>query len=181
MDGFAFGAGPGSFTGLRIACGVVQGMAFGLGRKVVAVTSLEALAEQAGASRVVTALDARMNETYFAAYERDGLGWRAAIEPCLCDSQHMPDLEGGGWTAIGSGFDRHGYVREHCASRVARTLADKLPGAREIVRIAASVFEAGRAVEPEFAAPLYIRDKVAMTIEERAALRRHKDAEAARS
>jgi tRNA threonylcarbamoyladenosine biosynthesis protein TsaB len=139
------------------------------------------LAEQAGASRVVAALDARMNETYFAAYERDGLGWRAAIEPCLCDSQRMPDLEGDGWTAIGSGFDRHGYVREHCASQVARTLADRLPGAREIVRIAAAAFEAGRAVEPEFAAPLYIRDKVAMTIEERAALRRHKDAEAARS
>lgn len=181
LDGFAFGAGPGSFTGLRIACGVVQGMGFGLGKKVVGVTSLEALAEQAGTQRVVAALDARMNETYFAAYERDDTGWRAVIKPCLCDSQHLPVLEGTGWTAIGSGFDRHGYVREHCAAHVVETLTDRLPRAREIARIAAAAFDAGKAVEPEFAAPLYIRDKVAMTIEERAALRKHKDAEAART
>jgi tRNA threonylcarbamoyladenosine biosynthesis protein TsaB len=176
IDGFAFGAGPGSFTGLRIACGVVQGMAFGLGKQVVGVTSLETLAEQTGAQRVVSALDARMNETYLAAYERQGDSWRIVIEPCLCDAQRLPELEGAGWTAIGSAFDHHAYVREHYAQQLGSTLNDRLPSAREIARVAVRAFQAGRQVEPDFAAPLYIRDKVAMTIEERAQLRKHKAA-----
>ena len=176
IEGFAFGAGPGSFTGLRIACGVVQGMAFGAGRKVVGVTSLEALAEQSGANRVIAALDARMGETYFAAYERAADRWHAVIAPCLCDADTLPVLAGADWVGIGSGFDRHAYVRERYTAQVSDIKADRLPGAREIARLACREFAAGRAIEPDFAAPLYIRDKVAMTIEERAALRRQKGA-----
>lgn len=179
IDGFGFGSGPGSFTGLRIACGVVQGMAFGLGKQVAGITSLEALAEQSGAQRVITALDARMGETYFAAYERDGQTWRAVIEPCLCDAQGLPAVEGAGWCAIGSGFDRHAYVRDHYARQVSELKVECLPGAREVALLACREFAAGRAIDPDFAAPLYIRDKVAMTIEERAALRKHKDKGAA--
>src|SRR6188768_1218772 len=72
MDAFAFGQGPGSFTGIRIACGIVQGLAFGADRPVVAVPSLLALAEQTGDSRVIAAVDARMGEAYLAAYSRSG-------------------------------------------------------------------------------------------------------------
>src|SRR5262245_60374746 len=75
MDAFAFGQGPGSFTGIRIACGIVQGLAFAADRPVVPVPSLLALAEQSNEGRVVSALDARMGEAYIAAYARNGEDW----------------------------------------------------------------------------------------------------------
>src|SRR3954470_12875216 len=83
MHAFAFGQGPGSFTGIRIACGVVQGLAFGAGRPVVPVPSLLALAEQTNESRVLAALDARMDEAYLAAYARNGDDWDEVIAPRL--------------------------------------------------------------------------------------------------
>ena len=96
LEGIAFGAGPGSFTGLRIACGLAQGLALGAGLKVVGVSTLEAMAEVArlryGAVRVVAALDARMHEVYLAAYEHDGTRWREIIEASAPtqDSQLIP-------------------------------------------------------------------------------------------
>src|SRR5687768_8374708 len=70
LDAVAFGAGPGSFTGLRIACGLAQGLAFARGIPVLGVSSFEAIAEESGATRVVACLDARMREVYYAALER---------------------------------------------------------------------------------------------------------------
>src|SRR5687767_15933362 len=83
LDGIAYGEGPGSFTGLRIACGVVQGLAFGADLRVVGVGTLLAMAAGIGAARVVCCLDARMNEVYHAAYEKDGEAWRAVHEPSV--------------------------------------------------------------------------------------------------
>lgn len=184
LEGLAFGSGPGSFTGLRISCSVVQGMALGLDCKVAPVGTLEALAEQAateagGARRVITALDARMGETYFAAWERFGDDWQAVVAPCLVRPGQLPELPGDGWVAIGSAFDRHDYVATHFRSRVQATLKDRFPSAREIARLALRIFARGDAVPPEEALPLYIRDKVAMTIEERQVLRDAKAAVAA--
>ena len=173
IEGFAFGSGPGSFTGLRIACGVVQGMAFGLDRKVVGVPTLLAIAEQAAAPRVIAALDARMGETYFAAYERVGDAWHTVVEPCLCGTGTLPVLSGDDWVGIGSGFDAHDYVRSCYAGQLLATRTGCLPSAREVATLAVREFAAGHAVDAEHAMPLYVRDKVALTIEERALRKAH--------
>jgi tRNA threonylcarbamoyl adenosine modification protein YeaZ/ribosomal-protein-alanine acetyltransferase len=167
MDAFAFGQGPGSFTGIRIACGLVQGLAFGAGRLVVPVPSLLALAEQAGSDRVVAAVDARMGEAYVAAYRRDGGDWDEVLAPRLAAPGDLAWLPDEGWTAIGSGFERHPWLVEAFGGRVVRRVAGELPRAGAVARIAARRYARGAGVAAERAAPLYLRDKVALTTEER--------------
>jgi tRNA threonylcarbamoyladenosine biosynthesis protein TsaB len=169
MLAFAFGQGPGSFTGIRIACGVVQGLAFGADRPVVPVPSLLALAEQANEGRVACALDARMGEAYVAAYARNGSDWDEVIAPRLVDSQGVPPLPGRSWAGTGSGFDRHDWLREAWRDCVEMRLEGDLPRAGAIARIAARRYAKGEAVPAEQAAPLYLRDKVALTTRERQA------------
>jgi tRNA threonylcarbamoyladenosine biosynthesis protein TsaB len=168
LDAIAFGAGPGSFTGLRIACGVAQGLAFGAGLKVVPVATLEAMAEAVGGPRVLSALDARMDEIYLAAYEREGSGWRCVVAPTLCTVADVPALYGPDWIGCGSAFAVHG---EALRARYGAQLRDVRPQvfahAREVAIIAARVRAAGGGVEPDYAAPLYVRDKVAKTVAER--------------
>ncbi len=167
MDAFAFGQGPGSFTGIRIACGIVQGLAFAAKRPVVAVPSLLALAEQSKQTRVVAALDARMNEAYLAAYARNGDDWDTVIEPRLVDSQSLPPLPARSWTATGSGFDRLSWLSEGYRASVDMRLEGELPRAGSIARIAVRRFGRGGGIPAEQAAPLYLRDKVALTTQER--------------
>jgi tRNA threonylcarbamoyladenosine biosynthesis protein TsaB len=169
LDAFAFGQGPGSFTGLRIACGLVQGLALGASRPVVPVPSLVALAEQANASRVIVALDARMGEAYLAAYSRMGGDWEAAIEPGLYTPSSLPPLPGRDWVATGSGFDAFDWLRAAYARQVGHRITDDLPRAGSVVRVAARRLARGEMVAAEDAAPLYLRDKVAMTTRERQA------------
>jgi len=169
MDAFAFGQGPGSFTGLRIACGLVQGLALGSGRPVVGVPSLLALAEQANASRVVSALDARMGETYLAAYSRMGGDWEAAIEPGLFAEGALPALPGRDWVATGSGFDAFAWLRGAYRLQVSHRIEGDLPRAGAVARVAARKLVRGESVPAEQAAPLYLRDKVALTSLERQA------------
>jgi tRNA threonylcarbamoyladenosine biosynthesis protein TsaB len=169
MDAFAFGQGPGSFTGLRIACGLAQGLALGAGRPVVGVSSLLALAEQANASRVVAALDARMGETYLAAYSRMGGDWQAAIAPGLFAQDALPALPGRDWVATGSGFDAFDWLRGAYARQVANRIEGDLPRAGAVARVAARSLARGEAIPAEQAAPLYLRDKVALTTRERQA------------
>lgn len=169
MDAFAFGQGPGSFTGLRIACGLAQGLAFGSGRPVVPVPSLMALAEQANASRVLVGLDARMEETYLAAYSRMGGDWEAAVAPGLFARGALPPLPGRDWVATGSGFDSFDWLRGGYAKQVSHRIEGELPRAGAVARVAARRLARGEAVPPEAAAPLYLRDKVALTTRERQA------------
>lgn len=169
MDAFAFGQGPGSFTGIRIACGLAQGLALGAGRPVVGVSSLLALAEQANASRVVAALDARMGETYLAAYSRMGGDWQAAIEPGLFAQGALPALPGHDWVATGSGFDAFDWLRGAYSAQVGNRIEGDLPRAGAVARVAARKLARGESMLAEQAAPLYLRDKVAMTTRERQA------------
>lgn len=168
LDGIAFGAGPGGFTGLRIACGVAQGLAFGAELPVVGVCTLQALAEQAGAERVIAALDARMGQLYHAAYEREGRAWRELREPSLCQPVDAPQVPEAGWTGCGSGFDAHGAaLRERYDGRLERVIPGLHPRAEEVARLAAPRFAAGGGVDPADAHPLYIRNKVALKTHER--------------
>ena len=171
IDAFAFGQGPGSFTGLRIACGFVQGLAFASSRPVVPVSSLMALAEQTGESRVVTAFDARMGEAYLAAYARNGDDWNEVVAPRLVDGSALPALPGRRWAATGSGFDRHAWLRDAYREPVEMRFEGDLPRAGSVARIAARRFARGAGVSAEEAAPLYLRDKVALTTDERLARR----------
>jgi tRNA threonylcarbamoyladenosine biosynthesis protein TsaB len=168
LDGIAFGRGPGSFTGLRIGCGVAQGLAFGAGLRVAGIVTLLAMAESSGAPRAVCCLDARMGEIYFAAYERSRAGWEPVHPPALFAPESAPDLPPGDWTGCGNGFDVHGEsLRQRYAGRLSAIMPEVRPRAGEIARLAAAEFEAGRAVAPEQALPLYIRNKVALKTGER--------------
>lgn len=166
--GIAFGAGPGSFTGLRIACGVAQGLAFGADLPVVGVCTLEAMADEAGSSRVVAAIDARMGEIYQAAYIKSGDRWLTESQPVLCLPQDAPLLPGDNWTGCGSGFTTHeGALRLRYRGCVSQITPDIRPQARAIARLAASRFMAGAGMDPAEAAPIYIRNKVALKENER--------------
>ena len=178
LDAIAFGAGPGSFTGLRIACGVAQGLAFAHDLPVVPVVSLESLAEQehgtSGADAVITAFDARMGELYLAAYQRGADGWRAVIAPQLVTAPvldaRLPGLPAAAWHGAGSGFGSHGAV---LTARYAPVQVDakSVPRAGAIATLAARKFARGETVRAGHAAPLYLRDKVALDVREQAALR----------
>jgi tRNA threonylcarbamoyladenosine biosynthesis protein TsaB len=172
LDGIAFGAGPGSFTGLRIACGVVQGLALGAGLRVIGICTLEAMAEQAraelGARRVIAALDARMGEAYLAAYEREGDDWRAAIEPCAAKPLEAPLPPGADWLAVGPGFAAYPELRRRCAAKLAGSSDAIVPRAGWIGRLAQPRFAAGQGVSAAEAAPMYVRERVALTAAERA-------------
>jgi tRNA threonylcarbamoyladenosine biosynthesis protein TsaB len=168
IDGIGFGKGPGSFTGVRIACGVAQGLALGADVKVVGVCTLLALAEVSGRDKVIAALDARMGELYLAAYaRRDGV-WATVIEPCLCKPDEAPQLPGEGWFGAGSGFAVNGAVlAARYGKQLTGTDAQALPQAVAVAQLAAAEFAGGNAVAADLALPLYLRDKVALKTSER--------------
>jgi tRNA threonylcarbamoyladenosine biosynthesis protein TsaB len=170
LDGIAFGRGPGSFTGLRIACGVTQGLAFGAGLPVVGVSTLLALAEAVQSERALCCLDARMGEIYHAAYERSGAEWRAVHEASLCAPDAAPSLPAGAWTGCGSGFAAHEQaLKRRYAGFLSEIRPEMYPHAREIAQLGARELERGRGVPAEQALPVYIRDKIALRSDERTA------------
>lgn len=170
LDGIGYGAGPGSFTGLRIACAVTQGLALGADVPVVGVSTLESLAAQSGADRVLALLDARMAEVYWAAFERDGEDWRTVVAPRLAlpDSVFVPD--GVDWVGAGNGFAVLApALRTDIGARLARLDETLMPDAASMVPLALRAFARGEGGDAAAAAPIYLRDKVALTVEERRA------------
>ena len=168
LNGIAFGEGPGSFTGLRIGCGVAQGLAFGAGLPVVGISTLLALAAAADGDRVIACLDARIGEIYHAAFELREGEWHTVSAPSLCYAQEAPPLEGVGWVGMGSGFAAYGEALQlRYEGQLARSAGGVHPQAEHMVRLAVPLFRAGLGLDAALAAPLYIRNKVALKMGER--------------
>jgi len=166
LDALAFGRGPGAFTGVRIAAAVIQGAAFGAEIPVVPVSTLAALAQHgldAGAPRVLAALDARMGEVYWGAFEADAEGLAVAVGPeQVVAPDAVPAPEGQGWCGVGSGWGTYEQIlRERLGACVGEVDPAPYPGAVEVARLAVRDFAAGLAVPAEQALPVYLRDKVA--------------------
>ena len=164
LDCLAFGRGPGAFTGVRLAAGVAQGLAFGAGLPVVPVSTLAALAQGAAQhGRVLAALDARMGQVYWGAFLRgaDGLvtaqGEEQAARP---ETVALPPGEG--WFGAGTGWGAHGAC---LAERLGKALSgwdgERYPRARDLLALAQRDFRCGQALQPEEAAPVYLRAPVA--------------------
>jgi tRNA threonylcarbamoyladenosine biosynthesis protein TsaB len=172
LDAIAFGRGPGSFTGLRTAAAVAQGLGFGAGVPVLPIDTLLAVAEEAyacaGVTRVVAMLDARMDEVYFAGYERVGGAWVTRQPPALGrpEDAEVP----AGWAIAGNVLELHAARLPPAVARVSA-----LPTAAALLRLAPAALGESGSHAAALALPLYIRDKVAQTTEERAAERARKD------
>ena len=163
LHAVAFGAGPGAFTGLRIACGLAQGLAFGRGLPVIGVSTLEALAQESGATRVVACIDARMREVYYAALEKRAGRWQQIVAAQCVAPRSAPTPPGDGWVGVGSGFEA--YSGE-LAGKVSMVRSAVHPTALSVAQLAAPRLAAGEGVDAGDAAPVYLRDKVALTQEE---------------
>jgi tRNA threonylcarbamoyladenosine biosynthesis protein TsaB len=165
LDGIAFGMGPGSFTGLRVSCGVAQGLAVALDKPLLGVGTLEAMALAAGGKRVIVTLDARMGEVYYGRFV-DGA---AHGEIGVCPPERVPLPASSGWLACGNGLSAYPTLHERLAGVVGEWRPDIMPRAEFVARLAAPRMERGECVDPADAAPLYVRDKVAKTVAERLA------------
>ena len=171
IEGIAYGEGPGSFTGLRIAAGVTQGLALARGIGVVGVSSLLALveeaAEDAAGGKIIACIDAHMGEVYHAAYRKAGSGWEEISAPGLYRPESVPLPSGKDWTGCGDGFAAH---RDRLASRlggsVSRIRPEAAPSARAVLKLAIPRFAAGEAKDAASAVPVYLRDKVAKKMSE---------------
>jgi len=163
LDAVAFGAGPGSFTGLRIACGVAQGIAQAHAIPAIGISTLEAIAEESAEERVLACLDARMREVYCSAHERRDGRWHEVISALCTAPATVPKPPGKGWVGCGNGFAAYGPMG------LDRVIPDIHPTAMAIARLAAPRLAAGQGTDAALAVPIYVRDKVAFTEAERSA------------
>ncbi len=167
LDGIAFGAGPGGFTGLRLACGVTQGLAWGLNIPVAPVSTLQALALAAGDGDTWAVLDARMNEVYAATYRVAGDGVTELTAPVCSPPAVLPAPTFSVGTAVGDGFAAYPELQQRAPGLT--VCPDQWPTATAVARIGARIFANGGGVTAAEAQPVYVRDKVALTTAERLA------------
>lgn len=168
LDAIAFGVGPGAFTGLRVACGAAQGLAVAANLPLVPVTSLETMAEAIGGEQVMALLDARMGEIYAASYQRSEAGWNLCGEIGVMSPDHLLLPENpAGWRAGGNALRAYPVLSDRLAAAGLAGYPDVLPMAGVMAGLAAERVLRGETIDPEYAVPLYIRDKVAKTVAER--------------
>ncbi len=179
LDAIAFGCGPGSFTGVRIATGVMQGIAYGADLPVVPVSTLAAISQaclqKTTHDTIFTAVDARMSEIYWAVYQRDAQGYAELIGAEKV--QPASDIDALALTGygIGSGFQQYESVlSEKLDKQLIAYDADYLPRSADIALLASVAVKRNQTVSVEQAMPVYLRNKVAKTTAERAALKAQK-------
>lgn len=169
LDGIVFGRGPGSFTGLRITTGVVQGLAFGADLPVIPISTLQALAQGAyielQATRVLAALDARMNEVYWGAFEyRNGRPEPLVDEGVFAPEQvPLPDAwlrERGAWCGYGLGWCYQDRFPTAVTEQLGSVEQSRYPRARDLVHLGSLAFAAGEGVAAEEAQPTYLRNEI---------------------
>lgn len=167
LDALAFGRGPGSFTGVRIGIGIAQGLAFGADLPMVAISTLEAMAQgvyrKHGASDVVCAIDARMSEVYWGRFSRQEDGtWNKVDQECVTPPQLAAEnsqADDKVWLTAGTGWDAYSEALAQVAFKTEKSEV-LFPDAEDIVQLAKLEFAKGNTVDAEEASPVYLRDTV---------------------
>ena len=170
LDAIAFGRGPGSFTGIRIACGIAYGLGYGASIPVIGVNNLLALADSSGKNKVISVIDARMGEIYFSAYVKEGKTFSEPMFAGVYKPDELPQIKESGWTLIGNAIDTYKQeIKDHFGQQI----EDLVEGPFEVVESIsklATPFIKNKIFELIHAEPVYLRNKVAFTVEERKAL-----------
>ncbi|MEN9544773.1 MAG: tRNA ((37)-N6)-threonylcarbamoyltransferase complex dimerization subunit type 1 TsaB [Pseudomonadota bacterium] len=173
LDAIGYGRGPGAFTGVRAACAVTQGLAFGLGKPVLQIDTLMAVAEAAstagGGDLIQVAVDARMGEVYAAAYRRAaglGAGWQRLTEPALHEPAELARGIDPGFAVAGNSLSAHA---EAWAGFAGPRVPDAVPHAEALLKLAQWHWACGERLDAAQALPLYVRDRIAQTTAEREA------------
>ena len=181
LDAIAISRGPGAFTGVRLAIAIAQGIALALDKPMVAVSTLQVIAAsvppanagEGTKQRILASIDARMGEVYVGAFERNGDALVAVSTETVCAPQAVTlsdDL--GGWHAVGTGFSAvDGALALHLGGQLTSIDASVLPHAADVARLAVAAYARGEAMAPERVEPAYLRNNVALTLEEQKALR----------
>jgi len=166
LDFFAYGRGPGSFIGVRIAASVTQGIAYGADLPVVAVSSLAALAQGSGQDHVLAAIDARMNEIYWGEYKYSPetatvqlLGQEQLIAPGAATRQGDAQTN---CVGVGSGWQTYGDELSQLLPRVSEFNGQAYPQAKSVAELAITEFNNGQVLTASQAVPVYLRDRVAV-------------------
>lgn len=167
LDALAFGRGPGGFTGVRIATGVVQGIAYGADLPVIPVSTLTALAQGAyrlyGKTRLIPAIDARISEVYWSACEIMDSRAVPCIDACVIKPERAPLPEGDGWYGIGTGWGAYeNTLTQRLGKQLAGWSAMEYPHAQDIALLAADALKKGETVSADKALPEYLRNDVAV-------------------
>jgi len=165
LDALAFGRGPGSFTGVRIAASVIQGLAFGAGLPVARISTLQAIAQgvlrELGQRRVLTSIDARMGEVYWGAFCGEGGLMCAVSDERVCSPLHVETPHEGVWFGVGSGWSaHHDALLSALGEHVVDVDSARFPHALDVARLGLEAVERGEAVDAENALPVYLRDQV---------------------
>jgi tRNA threonylcarbamoyladenosine biosynthesis protein TsaB len=174
LDAIALGRGPGAFTGVRLAIAIAQGIALALDRPLLPVSTLQVLALRApaGATHVLSSIDARMGEVYVARQVRVGAQWQLQGEEAVCAPEAVALPEGSRWFGVGTGFGAaEGVLATRLAGKLDGVDAQALPRASDLLALAVPMLERGEGVAPELVEPAYLRNNVALTLVEQQAAR----------